>query len=65
MVDEKIKKLLHDISIQQHHMAQSIHALNTCASTFELSGSTESVIAEWKLLISSQCERRHASEATK
>lgn len=52
-VEEKIKSLLDDVSIQQHHMAQTSHALNTCASTFEFSGSTESVVAEWKLLVTS------------
>lgn len=53
-VDAKIKQLLNDISIQEHHIAQASHALNTCASTFEFSGSSESVVAEWKLLITSR-----------
>lgn len=51
---EKIKTLTNDISIQQHHMAQASHALNTCAATFEFSGSTESVVAEWKLFVTSK-----------
>lgn len=53
-VEEKAKQLLNDISIQKHHMMQASHALNTCASTFEFSGSTESVVAEWKLLVTSE-----------
>lgn len=53
-VDAKIKQLLNDISIQKHHMMQASHALNICASTFEFAGSTESVVAEWKLLVTSE-----------
>lgn len=56
-VEEKTKQLLSDISIQKHHMMQASHALNTCASTFEFSGSTESVVAEWKLLLTSECHK--------
>lgn len=53
-VAEKIKTLSSDISIQQHHIEQAINALNTCAASFEFSGSTESVVAEWKLLVTSK-----------
>lgn len=53
-VDAKIKKLLDSVAIQQQQIAQASNALNTCASTFEFSGSTESVVAEWKLLIASK-----------
>lgn len=53
-VEEKIRKLLNDVSIQQHHIMQASHALNTCAASFEFSGSTESVVAEWKLLVTSK-----------
>lgn len=53
-IDEKIKNLLDDILIQQHHIAQSCNALNKCVTTFEFSGSSESsIVAEWKLLLSS------------
>lgn len=55
-VEAKIKQLLSDISIQKHHMIQASHALNTCAATFEFSGSTESVVAEWKLLVTSKLD---------
>lgn len=54
LVDMKIKKLLDSVAIQQQQIAQASNALNTCASTFEFSGSTESVVAEWKLLIASK-----------
>lgn len=53
LVDAKIKKLLDSVAIQQQQIAQASNALNTCASTFEFSGSTESVVAEWKLLVAS------------
>lgn len=55
VVDAKIKKLLDSVAIQQQQIAQASNALNTCASTFEFSGSTESVVAEWKLLVASKC----------
>lgn len=51
MVDAKIRKLQENAAIQHQQMVQASNALNTCASTFEFSGSTESVVAEWKLLI--------------
>ena len=54
-VQLKIKTLLEDVTILQHQMTQAINALNTCASTFEFSGSTEAVVAEWKLLIAREC----------
>lgn len=55
-VDGKIKSLLDNVAIQQQQISQASNALNTCASTFEFSGSTESVVAEWKLLVASECE---------
>lgn len=55
-VDAKIKSLLDNVAIQQQQIAQASNALNTCASTFEFSGSTESVVAEWKLLVASKCQ---------
>lgn len=54
LVDAKIKKLLDSVAIQQQQIAQASNALNTCAATFEFSGSTESVVAEWKLLVASK-----------
>lgn len=54
LVDVKIKKLLDDVAVQQQQIAQASNALNTCASTFEFSGSTESVVAEWTLLVASK-----------
>lgn len=53
-VDAKIKSLLDNVAIQQQQISQASNALNTCASTFEFSGSTESVVAEWKLLVASK-----------
>lgn len=54
LVDQKIRQLLNHVNIQQQQIAQASNALNTCASTFEFSGSTESVVAEWKLLVASK-----------
>lgn len=56
LVEKKIKVLMKNILIQNQQIAQSSNALNTCASTLEFSGSTESVVAEWKLLVASKCE---------
>lgn len=53
-VDAKIKALMDNVAIQQQQISQASNALNTCASTFEFSGSTESVVAEWKLLVASK-----------
>lgn len=55
-VQEKINALKSNMLIQSHQIAQASNALNTCASTFEFSGSTESVVAEWKLLVASKCD---------
>lgn len=55
MVDAKIKKLSEYAAIQQQQIVQASNALNTCASIFEFSGSTESVVAEWKLLVACKC----------
>lgn len=57
MVNAKIKKLLENVAIQQQQIVQASNALNTCASTFEFSGSTESVVAEWKLLVACKWRR--------
>lgn len=54
MVQDKIKSLLDNVGIQQQQISQASNALNTCASTVEFSGSTESVVAEWKLLVASK-----------
>lgn len=54
LVKQKIQALRNSISIQQQQIAQASNALNTCASTFEFSGSAESVVAEWKLLVASE-----------
>lgn len=54
LVDAKIKSLMDNVGIQQQQIAQASNALNTCASTPEFSGSTESVVAEWKLLVASK-----------
>lgn len=54
LVQNKIKSLLDNVAIQQQQISQASKALNTCASTFEFSGSTESVLAEWKLLVASK-----------
>lgn len=54
LVQDKIKSLMNDIIIQQQKIAQASNALNTCASTVEFSGSTESVVAEWSLLVASK-----------
>lgn len=54
LVQQKIKSLMNTVMIQDQQIAQASNALNTCASTFEFSGSTESVVAEWKLLVASK-----------
>lgn len=54
LVDKKIKSLMDSVMIQNQQIAQASNALTTCASTFEFSGSTESVVAEWKLLVASK-----------
>lgn len=54
LAEQKIKSLMKDVSIQNQQIAQSSNALNTCASTLEFSGSAESVVAEWKLLVASK-----------
>lgn len=54
LVQKKIKSLMDNVMIQHQQIAQASNALNTCASTFEFSGSTESVVAEWKLLVASE-----------
>lgn len=54
LVQKKIKSLMDSVMIQNQQIAQASNALNTCASTFEFSGSTESVVAEWKLLVASK-----------
>lgn len=54
LVQDKIKSLMNNIIIQQQKIAQASNALNTCASTVEFSGSTESVVAEWSLLVASK-----------
>lgn len=53
LVEQKIRQLMDHVNIQHQQIAQASNALNTCASTFEFSGSTESVVAEWKLLVAS------------
>lgn len=53
-VEQKIKSLMDNVKIQTQQIAQASNALTTCASTFEFSGSTESVVAEWKLLVASK-----------
>lgn len=58
-VESKIKSLMDNVAIQQQQISQASNALNTCASTFEFSGSTESVVAEWKLLVASKCENKN------
>lgn len=55
-VEEKIKTLKKKMKIEDLQIAQASNALNTCASTFEFSGSTESVVAEWKLLVASKLQ---------
>lgn len=55
LVQKKIKSLKDNVMIQNQQIAQASNALTTCASTFEFSGSTESVVAEWKLLVASKC----------
>lgn len=62
LVDAKMKKLLDSVAIQQQQIAQASNALNTCASTFEFSGSTESVVAEWKLLVASEFSTEQYSQ---
>lgn len=54
LVKKKILSLMDIVMIQNQQIAQASNALNTCASTFEFSGSTESVVAEWKLLVASK-----------
>lgn len=54
LVQKKIKSLMDTVNVQNQQIAQASNALNTCASTFEFSGSTESVVAEWKLLVASK-----------
>lgn len=54
LAQDKIKTLMNNIIIQQQKIAQASNALNTCASTVEFSGSTESVVAEWSLLVASK-----------
>lgn len=54
LVEQKIRSLMDHVNIQHQQIAQASNALNTCASTFEFSGSTESVVAEWKLLVASK-----------
>lgn len=54
LVQKKIKSLMDSVMIQNQQISQASNALNTCASTFEFSGSTESVVAEWKLLVASK-----------
>lgn len=56
LVAAKIKKLSQNHIIQQHQMVQASNALNICESTFAFAGSTESVVAEWKLLIASKSQ---------
>lgn len=53
-VQDKINELKSNMLIQSNHIAQASKALNTCASTLEFSGSPESVVAEWKLLVASK-----------
>lgn len=53
-LQQKINELKSNMLIQSHQIAQASNALNTCASTFEFSGSSESVVAEWKLLVASK-----------
>lgn len=54
LVEQKIKSLMNTVMIQNQKIAQASNALTTCASTFEFSGSTESVVAEWTLLVASK-----------
>lgn len=54
LVAAKIKKLQQNHVIQQHQMAQASNALTICEATIGFAGSTESVVAEWKLLIASK-----------
>lgn len=54
LVEQKIRSLMDHVNIQHQQIAQASNALNTCASTVEFSGSTESVVAEWKLLVASK-----------
>lgn len=54
LVQKKIKSLMDNVMIQHQQIAQANNALSFSASTFEFSGSTESVVAEWKLLVASK-----------
>lgn len=54
LVEQKIQSLKSIINVQNQQISQASNALTTCASTFEFSGSTESVVAEWKLLVASK-----------
>lgn len=54
LVAAKIKKLLAHADIQHQQIIQASNALNTCASLFAFTGSSESVVAEWKLLVASE-----------
>ncbi|XP_031640150.1 anillin isoform X2 [Contarinia nasturtii] len=57
LAEQKIKTLMKNVMIQNQQIAQSSNALNTCASTLEFSGSAESVVAEWKLLVATHSRK--------
>lgn len=54
LVQEKIQKLLDEVSKQQTIIGQASQALNLCTSTVEFSGSREQVEGERLLLIASK-----------
>lgn len=58
MVQEKVKKLIDEVSKQQNVISQTSQALNLCAATIEFSGSTEAVEGERHLLVATH--RRQA-----
>ncbi|XP_031622379.1 anillin-like [Contarinia nasturtii] len=62
LVEHKIKLLQHNIDIQNQQITQSSNALNTCASMLEFSGSAESVVAEWKLLVATHSRKALSDE---
>lgn len=54
LVEDKVKKLMDEVVIQDKKMEEASKALNLCKASIEFNGSSEHVGGEWALLVASK-----------
>jgi len=54
LVENKVKKLMDEVVIQDKKIEEASKALNLCKASIEFNGSSEHVGGEWALLIASK-----------